>query len=185
MRKFSDQNICFSNGSLLCGHWHISAGPDVYLLQYVGTFVSQMEGCDWAAPQLFCYCLNKDCLFIQITVNLTCKPAWPLSAETTSGLKSIPSSGERNESSKGGSNRWGSRILLDIYLGGALSTIKQNLSPIPPTLDCGLTLSCNSQILVQVTPIRRLLYSKDASGQPQQILTLSKNTIMVLTLHSR
>lgn len=144
------------------------------------------DGAVWLSWTVaFLLLFEQELSFIQIAVNLTFKPVWPPSTETTSGLKSIPSSGERNGSSKGGSNRWGSLILLDIYLGGALSTVKQNLSPIPPTLDCGLTLSCNSQIPEQVTAIWQLLYTEDASGQPKQIPILFKNTTKVLTLHSR
>lgn len=55
--------------------------------------------------------------FIQITTDLSFQPAEPPSTETTSDLKSIPSSDERN-----GRSTAGSLNLIDIYLSAVPST---------------------------------------------------------------
>lgn len=120
------------------------SGSRVY---YVGIIIYQLARplkCVWnicasdagvwlICPRAFQLLFELGLCFIQITANPTCQPA-RLSTETTFGLKSIPKQWwkQRRVWGRGGwSNRWGSLILLDIYLGCTLSTMKQNLGHCP------------------------------------------------------
>lgn len=90
------------------------------------------DGGAWLiCPRACLLLLNSDYLLFKS--QLTAPAGWPglYLQRPHLALNQYRSSGERNGWSEGGSNRWGSLILLDIYLGCALSTIKQNLGQVP------------------------------------------------------